>query len=71
MVNDPDPLVTVVQAKCPSRSNGERYVYYLDREPDGERDPADAECVKLHGRELEPETREPIVDGESTHEEEI
>jgi len=62
MVNDLDPLVTVVQAKCPSRSNGERYVYYLDRESDGERDPADAECVKLHGRELEPTTRDPYDD---------
>jgi hypothetical protein len=64
LVNDPDPLVTVVQAKCPSRSSGERYVYYLDQDSDGERDPTDAEYVKLHGRELEPTTRKPV--GEST-----
>jgi hypothetical protein len=64
MVNNPNPPTSVVHAYCPNRANGERHVYYLDEQSCGDRDPADAEYVKLQDRKLEPTTRKPV--GEST-----
>ena len=64
MVNNPNPPMSVVHAYCPNRANGERHVYYLDEQSCGDRDPADAEYVKLQDRKLEPTTRKPV--GEST-----
>lgn len=60
LVNDPEPLETVVQAYCPSRTNGNRYVYYVQRQAHSDSDPKDAEWVKLEDRKFEPITRKPI-----------
>lgn len=54
----------VAHAKCPSRPNGHRHVYYWESLSD----PEDADYVKLDGNKLEPETREPLDRGDNNNE---
>lgn len=52
------PSCDVVMAYCPTRPNGERYVYYIDQLGlEVCDDPADAEWVKVSGSKLKPGER--------------
>ncbi len=61
LVHDPEPTETVVKAHCRFRTNGNRFVYYLEDPIAGYKDPSDAEYVELEDQKFQPGTRDLIL----------